>query len=574
MPPARDRTSRAAPTLADYGRSIWRRKPIVLVALCGGLVLGMTLLPSALANRGTLKATVPLRVGQTASDAIAEQNPQAAEAGKAKDDNARDQLRDVAIARRVLDGLGPLRGDLDTDGLLKGLSHTPVAGTDKVDLDYVDRSGQRAVVVARSYARLWVARRNAEDERRVAVILRSFEAQLQRLQARIQELSDQVDHEGGTALVGGKAVRTAPRTATSNLLSLARDQYQALAGELNDVRQKQLVHGASTAVLGDPYLTTAVPPIGRPAALVIGLLLGLLVGVAAVLMVESAVPKVVTPEDVEAATELPVLATVARAGMRKGGIPVANAPFSLAAEGYRRVAAALLRHGLCDDVRVLAVTSADPGEGKSTLAVNLGLALARQGRQVLLVSSDLRRPGIDKLLGIQGQPGLAELLQGERHDVLSMFVSVADNLLVLPAGNPSRNPGELLVTDKLRQMLITLRTTDITVLLDTPPAHFSADALTLAGVADAAVLVVRSGVSRWTGTQQAAEGFRRDQVREVGAFLVGTRSLRPLGSLRYGYGYGDKGIVEAAQAGHRAYLPDLPGGANGSRPRERVGERR
>jgi capsular exopolysaccharide synthesis family protein len=574
MPPARDRTSRAAPTLADYGRSIWRRKPIVLVALCGGLVLGMTLLPSALANRGTLKATVPLRVGQTASDAIAEQNPQAAEAGKAKDDNARDQLRDVAIARRVLDGLGPLRGDLDTDGLLKGLSHTPVAGTDKVDLDYVDRSGQRAVVVARSYARLWVARRNAEDERRVAVILRSFEAQLQRLQARIQELSDQVDHEGGTALVGGKAVRTAPRTATSNLLSLARDQYQALAGELNDVRQKQLVHGASTAVLGDPYLTTAVPPIGRPAALVIGLLLGLLVGVAAVLMVESAVPKVVTPEDVEAATELPVLATVARAGMRKGGIPVANAPFSLAAEGYRRVAAALLRHGLCDDVRVLAVTSADPGEGKSTLAVNLGLALARQGRQVLLVSSDLRRPGIDKLLGIQGQPGLAELLQGERHDVLSMFISVADNLLVLPAGNPSRNPGELLVTDKLRQMLITLRTTDITVLLDTPPAHFSADALTLAGVADAAVLVVRSGVSRWTGTQQAAEGFRRDQVREVGAFLVGTRSLRPLGSLRYGYGYGDKGIVEAAQAGHRAYLPDLPGGANGSRPRERVGERR
>ena len=69
MPPARDRSRRTAPTLADYGRSIWRRKVVVLVALCGGLVLGMTLLPSALANRGTLKATVPLRVGQTASDA-------------------------------------------------------------------------------------------------------------------------------------------------------------------------------------------------------------------------------------------------------------------------------------------------------------------------------------------------------------------------------------------------------------------------------------------------------------------------------------------------------------------------
>src|SRR6266508_2685116 len=509
MPADRDRSRRSTPTLADYGRSIWRRKLIVLVALCGGLALGMTLLPTALANRGTEKATVPMRVGQTASDAIAEQNPQAAADGNAKDDTARDQLRDVAIAQKVLDGLGPLRGDLDTDKLLKGLSHTPVAGT------------------------------------------------------------DQADQEGGTGAVAGK-----PKTATSTLLSLAHDEYAALVTKLNDVRQKQLVHGSATAVIGEPFLTTAVPPIGKVGSLVIGLLLGLLVGIAVALMVESAVPKVVTPEDVEAATELPVLATVARAGMRKGRVPVANAPFSLAAEGYRRVAAALLRHGLCDDVRVMAITSSDPGEGKSTLAVNLGLALARQGRQVLLVSSDLRRPGIDKLLGIQGQPGLAELLQGEPHDVLSMFISVADNLLVLPAGNPNRNPGELLVTDKLRQMLITLRTTDITVLLDTPPAHFSADALTLAGVADATVLVVRSGISRWTGIQQAAEGFRRDDVREVGAVLVGTRSLRPLGSLRYGYGYGDKAIIEGAQAGSKAHLPDLPGGTNGSKPRERTAERR
>lgn len=566
MPLDRDRSRRSTPTLADYGRSIWRRKLIVAVALLGGLALGMTLLPTALANRGTQKATVPLRVGQTASDAIAEQNP-GVDDGKAKDDTARDQLRDVAIAQKVLQGLGPLRGDLNADKLLKGLSHTPVAGSDEVDLEYVDRSGERATAVARNYAKLWVARRNLEDLRRVNGIVQNFEAQLQRQQVKIQQLSDQADAESH-ASVAGK-----PKTATTTLLSLAHDQYEALAAKLNDVRQKQLVHGPSTAILGDPFLSTAVPPIGRVAALIIGLLLGLLVGIAVALMVESAVPKVVTPEDVEAATELPVLATVARAGMRKGRVPVANAPFSLAAEGYRRVAAALLRHGLCDDVRVLAITSSDPAEGKSTLAVNLGLALARQGRQVLLVSSDLRRPGIDKLLGIQGQPGLAELLQGERHDVLSMFISVADNLLVLPAGNPNRNPGELLVTDKLRQMLITLRTTDITVLLDTPPAHFSADALTLAGVADATVLVVRSGISRWTGIQQAAEGFRRDDVREVGAVLVGTRSLRPLGSLRYGYGYGDKGIIEAAQAGHRATLPDGASAANGSKPRERA-ERR
>jgi capsular exopolysaccharide synthesis family protein len=570
MPPDRDRTRRTAPTMADYGRSIWRRKFIVLVALAAGLALGATVLQDVLANRGTQKASVRMRVEQTASDAIAEQAPPG-EGAAPEDAVVSDPLNDVAVAQQVLDSLGPARGDLTADVLLKGLSAAPVAGTNRVDLVYVDRSGDRAVAVARSYAKLWATRRNTEDARRVNAILTRYEQQRRNLEAQIQQLSDQADSQAGTGIT-----RTQPRTATATLLKLRQEEYTALTGRIGAVREKQVVHGSPTQVLGEPFLTTAIAPIGQVASLVIGLLLGLIVGIAIALMVESATPKIVSPEDVETATELPVLATVARAGMRRGRVPVVNAPFSLAAEGYRRVAAALLRHGLCDDIRVLAITSADPGEGKSTLAVNLGHALARQGRQVLLVSSDLRRPGIDKLLGIQGQPGLAELLQGERHDVLSMFISVADNLLVLPAGNPSRNPGELLVTDKLRQMLITLRTTDITVLLDTPPAHFSADALTLAGVADGTVLVARSGISRWTAIQQAAEGFRRDQVHEVGAVLVGTRSLRPLGTLRYGYGYGygDKGLIEAAQAndGRGGQAPH--GAANGSKPRERAGERR
>jgi capsular exopolysaccharide synthesis family protein len=564
MPPDRDRSRRTAPTMADYGRSIWRRKFVVLIALAAGLALGTTVLPNALASRGTEKASVRMRVGQTAADAIAEQAP--ADASQPKDAVVSDPLNDAAVAQRVVNGLGPARGDLTADALLKGLSAAPLAGTNLVDLVYVDRSGERAVAVARSYARLWATRRNAQDANHVKAILTKYELRRRTLERQIQQLSDQADAEAGSG-----PVRNPPKARTTNLLKLRQAEYTALLGQMDAVREKQIVLGAPTAVLGEPFLTTAIAPIGRVASLLLGLLLGLIVGIAIALMVESATPKIVSPEDVEAATELPVLATVARAGIRKGRVPVVNAPFSLAAEGYRRVAAALLRHGLCDDIRVLAITSADPAEGKSTLAVNLGHALARQGRQVLLVSSDLRRPGIDKLLGIQGQPGLAELLQGERHDVLSMFISVADNLLVLPAGNPSRNPGELLVTDKLRQMLITLRTTDITVLLDTPPAHFSADALTLAGVADGTVLVARSGVSRWTAIQQAAEGFRRDQVHEVGAVLVGTHSLRPLGTLRYGYGYGygDKGLIETVQANDgRRHQASRDQGANGSKPRD------
>src|SRR5262245_25054548 len=191
MPPDRDRSRRTSPTMADYGRSIWRRKFVVLVALLAGLVLGTTVLPNALANRGTEKASVRMRVGQTATDAIAAQAP--ADAARPEDAVVSDPLNDAAVAQSVVNSLGPARGDLTADALLKGLSAAPLAGTNLVDLVYVDHSGSRAVAVARNYAKLWAARRNAEDARHVKAILTNYELRRRALELQIQQLSDQAD---------------------------------------------------------------------------------------------------------------------------------------------------------------------------------------------------------------------------------------------------------------------------------------------------------------------------------------------------------------------------------------------
>jgi Mrp family chromosome partitioning ATPase len=235
-------------------------------------------------------------------------------------------------------------------------------------------------------------------------------------------------------------------------------------------------------------VTTSGPPLSRQVTMALGLLLGLAMGAGAALLVATAFPKIVTPSDAEEAAGLPLVATVSKNGVRRAPLPVIDRPFGPAAEDYRRVGTALERQGLGTDIQVLAVASADPGDGKTMLAVNLAHSLARQGRAVVLVSSDLRQPQVEKLLGLGQLPGLAEALQDVPLPAIAMLVSINDHLLVLPAGMPNKHPGELLAFRRLQETIQTLRQMGV-VILDTPPARLSADAIALSSVADATLLV-------------------------------------------------------------------------------------
>jgi hypothetical protein len=117
-----------------------------------------------------------------------------------------------------------------------------------------------------------------------------------------------------------------------------------------------------------------------------------------------------------------------------------------------------------------------------------------------------------------------------------MLVSINDHLLVLPAGMPSKHPGELLASKRLHETIQTLRQMGI-IILDTPPARNSADAITLSSVADATLFVAKSGTTRVRSVREATNGLRRDRIRQLGVILIGTRSpwlrsVAPRGDLR------------------------------------------
>jgi Mrp family chromosome partitioning ATPase/capsular polysaccharide biosynthesis protein len=488
---------RLGPAAANVARSIWHQKELLVLGLVLGFALGWFALPKVLSRGSTYDATVRMQVEQAPADAIIRIPPVVGEAAGDESAGASPEvLKNPFVADRVVrqlkkDKVIGARDELTAPGLLNLLDFTPLEGSTFVDLSVTDGDPKFAAAVVRAYARDFAAVRNKAEAARLADVIRRLEVV-------------QADLPG-------------PRTEGET------DQRAAVAEKIRIAREFQAVAGDPTSVLGDPIVTTNAPPLSRNVVLALGLLLGLGIGAGAGLLVETAFRKVTTPADAEEASGLPIISEVRKSGIRRTPLPVIDRPFSPAAEDYRRVGTALERQGLGSDIRVLAIASAEPGDGRTMLAANLAHSLARQGREVVLVSSDLRRPEVEKLLGLGQGPGLAEALQDDPIPAIAMLVSINDHLLVLPAGMPSKHPGELLASKRLLETIQTLRQMGI-IILDTPPATHSADSITLSSVADATLFVAKSGATRMRSVREATNGLRRDRIRQLGVILVGTRS--------------------------------------------------
>ena len=525
---------RASPTLSDYARAVWRRRGLVIGGLLVGLLLGLLVFPRILPSEPKYDARARLDVRSLSVSGTGGENGSES-AGAPLGTGA--LAPDTTAAETAINRLGPPARQLRVlrhhdrsrwaTKLAGAVRSSAISNTTQVQVSLADDNPALAEAALQAYLDAYVTRRNNVYTQQVREILNKLNTDALVLRNEVLRWSRQADSERGGS---------GPSTVTSTRLELAKERYAAKTAQIDDVSKAAALNLTPTRVLDKP---TAVPSDNAGNAgvsLALGLLLGIMGGVGLAFLTEATWPKIVTAGDVRAATGLSVLAAVPRLPRRvKNASPivVTDRPFSDAAEGYRRVGTALERQGLGDDVRVLAIVSGDPGDGKSLLAANLAHSLARQGRAVILVSADLRQPQVERLLGLQPLPGLAEALQEDPPiPAIGLLVSINDHLLVLPAGMPAKHPGELLASRRLVETIQVLRQIGI-VILDTPPARLSADAMTLSGVADATLLVARSGVTRMRSLLEASVGLRYDKVRQLGVALVGTST--PMLRRRLGY---------------------------------------
>lgn len=190
--------------------------------------------------------------------------------------------------------------------------------------------------------------------------------------------------------------------------------------------------------------------------------------------------------------------------------------------------------------RVIMVSSALPGEGKTFCAINLARSLCLEAdSSVLLIDADTARPQVSKTLGLLERPGLVEALQDEQLDIETLIeVTNVPKLSVLGAGHSSGTAAELLgssrMVDLLRQ-LTSPRSPNRVVVLDSPPLLVTNEAKTLVDLAGQVVLVVRASSTPQSAVLDAISHLREDQV--VGLILNESHTVAGVG---YGYGYYDR----------------------------------
>jgi capsular exopolysaccharide synthesis family protein len=173
-------------------------------------------------------------------------------------------------------------------------------------------------------------------------------------------------------------------------------------------------------------------------------------------------------------------------------------------------------------VRTLVFTSAVPGEGKTTNAVNLALTLAQRGVKVVIVDADLRRGVIHHVFDVKQAPGLADVLNGRvaLSDALHRVkVEEGGILQFITSGAPPRNPVAMLESPAMRRLITDLQSEFEVVILDAPPVNILTDAAILGVHADGVVVVVRAGETQTGALEYAMQQLQLVRARVIGVVL-------------------------------------------------------
>ncbi|HEV8585506.1 MAG TPA: polysaccharide biosynthesis tyrosine autokinase [Methylomirabilota bacterium] len=339
--------------------------------------------------------------------------------------------------------------------------------------------------------------------------------------------------------------------AQRNLLtSLSEKLGTARIQEQGEDRGLRLIDLASM-----PQRPSSVPAMK---VVLLGMMAGLGLGLGLAGVLEYVRQPMETEEDISAATGLPVLGwlptiqnTRPDRGPEREPLSFIDvfAPNTLPIEACRSIRVSLLSLPREQEVRTIMLASAGPGEGKSTVVLNLSYVFAQAGRRLVMIDGDLRRPSLNRPLRRPVAPGVAEVLEA-KVSLEEALQPIKERFHLLPAGaTDGSDPGMLLGADNVRRLLELVKGQADTVVFDSAPVLAVADNLALASMVDAVILVVRAGVTQ-----------RRDLVRakalldKVGAPVVGAvlNRVSPRETRRYYRSYsGYYGIGEGGSARRR-----------------------
>lgn len=450
-----------------------------------------------------------------------------------------------------------------TDELARLITVSAPPDTQILVISVEDTDPERAALIANTLGTVFIEKNTERENLRYAEPIANWQERIQALANDIEALEIEISNMGTPTTAEGQAQLSRLETQ----LNETQIRYTEAFNNLNDLQLNQAKESSNVVPI-----EAAQPPNFpiRPRTTTNTLLAtvaGAMLALGFVFLIEYLDDTVKTQDQIREDTDLSTLGAIAqiKADDPAERLVTAQRPRDPISEAYRVLRTNLSFSAIDGDLKRILITSASPGEGKSTTTANLAVVMAQTGKRVIVVDSDLRRPVQHKVFSVTNNQGLTTaILDSETPIHFHLQETKVPGLRVMTSGPIPPNPAELLNSHRMSQVIQTLQGEADILLFDTPPVLSVTDAAILAPEMNGSVLVVHTGKTRRDTFAQAVERLQKAGAPIFGAVL---NRLKPTRSGYYYYyqyyntyeGGQEKKKRRAARGG-RLRLPDwLPG---------------
>jgi non-specific protein-tyrosine kinase len=465
-----------------------------------------------------------------------------------------EQIQSSAVLKQVASDLNIAT---PSGQLPAGVAAQRVQNTQLLRVSVLDTDPARAQAIANQIAKVFNDQTNAFQMQRYRLVQDDLDRQVADVRKKIDDTQKALSPLGNASDARNANEPEFVRTERARLqmeLSTVQAQYYVLLQSAQSTRLAAARYSDAVTVSSPADLPRSpVSPRTSQDAL-LGLVVGMMLGAGIAFLIEYLDDSLKTSEDVTRVLQLSTLGNVARfPKSSQSPLVTMDAPRAPYAEAYRNLRTNLQFSLLVDSAAAVVLSSAEPGEGKTTTVANLAVVMAQTGKRVILVDTDLRRPTLHQMFRLPAEPGLTDLFLNNQTLDQVIRETTVPGLHLLACGKLPPNPAELLASAWMDRLILALKERYDIVLFDSPPILPVTDAVLLASKTKHLLWVISAGKTRTDALRRA-----REALAQVDAKVVGIVLNRITSGVGYGYYYyySKDGSKHKRKHSESAYLPN------------------
>jgi succinoglycan biosynthesis transport protein ExoP len=382
--------------------------------------------------------------------------------------------------------INELKLEENVDSLAKRITTVPIMATMLFELHVTDASPAQAINIANAVANQFVSQLRLSLAGPYSERLSIMQNQMDQLSQSMEDVKAEIHN------ITDKNVQVETELARlNNQLTESRSNYQTFQQEY-DQQRISAANQADNVTIAEYALEPLTPVQNRLMYLALAVIVGIVTGIGLAFFLEQLDDKVRTRQDVSLILGSNTLGMISK--LKKGNLePLVNLQDGVS-DDFRKLSINIRISIKNEPIRTLLITSPTPSAGKSMVAANLGIALAKNGLKIILIDADLRLPRLHKLFNLEQQVGLSDLLLNQNTEG-ALKSGPIERLSIITSGDIPSDPGEILSVLELKKLLERLGRQADFIIVDCPPILSVADTTILGSAADATILVIRSGLT-------------------------------------------------------------------------------